>query len=139
MQPEEINKEKDVSVKYRFLVVDDSIFARKNIAKVVEMMGGVVEGEATTGREAIDLYFKIKPDVVIMDISMPEMEGLEALAKIREKDKNANVIIISSLGYQELVKKALSLGAKHFISKPFQSDKAAEIIKFVLKEIKPGR
>ena len=139
MQPEEINKEKDVSVKYRFLVVDDSIFARKNIAKVVEMMGGGVEGEATTGREAIDLYFKIKPDVVIMDISMPEMEGLEALAKIREKDKNANVIIISSLGYQELVKKALSLGAKHFISKPFQSDKAAEIIKFVLKEIKPGR
>lgn len=139
MQPEEINKEKDMSVKYRFLVVDDSIFARKNIAKVVEMMGGVVEGEATTGREAIDLYFKIKPDVVIMDISMPEMEGLEALAKIREKDKNANVIIISSLGYQELVKKALSLGAKHFISKPFQSDKAAEIIRFVLKEIKPGR
>jgi len=128
MQPEEINKEKDVSVKYRFLVVDDSIFARKNIAKVVEMMGGVVEGEATTGREAIDLYFKIKPDVVIMDISMPEMEGLEALAKIREKDKNANVIIISSLGYQELVKKALSLGAKHFISKPFQSDKAAEMV-----------
>ena len=139
MQPEEIKKEKEASVKYKFLVVDDSIFARKNIAKVVEMMGGVVEGEATTGREAIDLYFKIKPDVVIMDISMPEMEGLEALAKIREKDKNANVIIISSLGYQELVKKALSLGAKHFISKPFQSDKAAEIIKFVLKEIKPGR
>lgn len=136
MQPEEINKEKDMSVKYRFLVVDDSIFARKNIAKVVEMMGGVVEGEATTGREAIDLYFKIKPDVVIMDISMPEMEGLEALAKIRAKDKNANVIIISSLGYQELVKKALSLGAKHFISKPFQPDKAAEIIRFVLKEIK---
>lgn len=139
MQPEEIKKEKEASVKYKFLVVDDSIFARKNIAKVVEMMGGVVEGEATTGREAIDLYFKIKPDVVIMDISMPEMEGLEALAKIREKDKNANVIIVSSLGYQELVKKALSLGAKHFISKPFQSDKAAEIIKFVLKEIKPGR
>ena len=139
MQPEEIKKEKEASVKYRFLVVDDSIFARKNIAKVVEMMGGVVEGEATTGREAIDLYFKIKPDVVIMDISMPEMQGLEALAKIREKDKNANVIIISSLGYQELVKKALSLGAKHFISKPFQSDKAAEIIRFVLKEIKPGR
>lgn len=136
MQPEEINKEKDMSVKYRFLVVDDSIFARKNIAKVVEMMGGVVEGEATTGREAIDLYFKIKPDVVIMDISMPEMEGLEALAKIRAKDRNANVIIISSLGYQELVKKALSLGAKHFISKPFQPDKAAEIIRFVLKEIK---
>lgn len=121
---------------YKFLIVDDSVFARKNVAKVVEMVGGIVIGEATTGREGIEQYFKLKPDFVIMDVSMPEMEGLEALVKIKERDKDARVIIVSSLGYQELVKKALSLGAKHFISKPFEPQKAAEIIKFVMKEIK---
>lgn len=132
-----INKEETIAgQKYRFLIVDDSVFARKNMSKVVEMIGGVVAGEATTGREGIEQYFKLKPDLVIMDVSMPEMEGLEALAKIKERDSEARVIIVSSLGYQELVKKALSLGAKHFISKPFDPAKAAEIIQFVLKEIK---
>ena len=132
-----INKKETVAgQKYRFLIVDDSVFARKNMAKVVGMIGGVVIGEATTGKEGIEQYFKLKPDMVIMDVSMPEMEGLEALAKIKEKDSEARVIIVSSLGYQELVKKALSLGAKHFISKPFDPAKAAEIIKFVMKEIK---
>lgn len=132
-----INKQETVAgQKYRFLIVDDSVFARKNMTKVVEMIGGIVIGEATTGKEGIEQYFKLKPDMVIMDVSMPEMEGLEALAKIKEKDMEARVIIVSSLGYQELVKKALSLGAKHFISKPFDPAKAAEIIKFVMKEIK---
>lgn len=130
------NEETVASQQYRFLIVDDSVFARKNMSKVVEMAGGVVVGEATTGREGIEQYFKLKPDLVIMDVSMPEMEGLEALARIKEKDKDARVIIVSSLGYQELVKKALSLGAKHFISKPFEPQKAAEIIRFVMKEIK---
>lgn len=131
------NKEDTIAgQKYRFLIVDDSVFARKNAAKVVEMLGGIVVGEAATGKEGVEQYFKLKPDIVILDVSMPEMEGLEALAKMREKDKEAKVIIVSSLGYQELVKKALSLGAKHFISKPFEPQKAAEIIQFVLKEIK---
>lgn len=130
------NQEKTVAGQYRFLIVDDSVFARKNIAKVIEMIGGVVAGEATTGREGIEKYFNLQPDIVIMDVSMPEMEGLEAMVKIKERDKDARVIIVSSLGYQELVKKALTLGAKHFISKPFEPQKAAEIIQFVLKEIK---
>lgn len=138
MQQKGIRRDMETPPQYKFLIVDDSVFARKNMGKVVEMIGGVVAGEATTGREAIDQYFKLKPDVVVMDVSMPEMEGLEALSKIKEQDKDARVIIVSSLGYEELVKKALSLGAKHFIAKPFQPDKAAEIIRFVLKEIKPG-
>lgn len=136
MQQEVKVKDEASAGKYRFLIVDDSVFARKNMSKVVEMIGGIVVGEATTGREGIEQYFKLKPDLVIMDVSMPEMEGLEAMTRIKEKDKDARVIIVSSLGYQELVKKALSLGAKHFISKPFDPQKAAEIIKFVLKEIK---
>lgn len=140
MQQKENKSDTDIEIsdKYRFLIVDDSVFARKNMAMVIEMVGGVVAGEATTGKEGIEQYFKLKPDMVIMDVSMPEMEGLEALAKIREKDKDARVIIVSSLSYQELVKKALSLGAKHFIAKPFAPPKAAEIIRFVMKEIKPG-
>lgn len=134
---QEVNmKGEENTGKYRFLVVDDSVFARRNIAKVIEMIGGVVVGEATTGREGIEQYFNLKPDLVIMDVSMPEMEGLEAMEKIKERDKDAKVIIVSSLGYQELVKKALNLGARHFISKPFEPQKAAEIIQFVLKEIK---
>ncbi|MBI3399713.1 MAG: response regulator [Deltaproteobacteria bacterium] len=130
------NKEETAVSPYRFLIVDDSVFARKNMSKVVEMIGAVVVGEATTGKEGIEQYFKLKPDLVIMDVSMPEMEGLEAMAKIKERDNDARVIIVSSMGYQELVKKALILGAKHFISKPFDPAKAAEIIQFVLKEIK---
>jgi two-component system chemotaxis response regulator CheY len=136
MQQEVKNRDQAGTDRYRFLIVDDSVFARKNVAKVVEMLGGIVVGEAATGKEGVEQYFKLKPDIVILDVSMPEMEGLEALAKMRERDKEAKVIIVSSLGYQELVKKALSLGAKHFISKPFEPQKAAEIIQFVLKEIK---
>ncbi|MBI3753083.1 MAG: response regulator [Deltaproteobacteria bacterium] len=86
------NEETVASQQYRFLIVDDSVFARKNMSKVVEMAGGVVVGEATTGREGIEQYFKLKPDLVIMDVSMPEMEGLEALARIKEKDKDARPI-----------------------------------------------
>lgn len=119
---------------YKFLIVDDSLFARKNIAKVVESIGGVVAGEASNGREAIEKYNELKPDLVLLDVSMPEMEGLEALTKIKEQDKNAKVVMVSSLGYEELVKKAIALGAEHFIAKPFQSGSAALVIKFVLEQ-----
>lgn len=102
--------------------------------KVVGMVGGVIVGEGTTGKEAIDLYFRLRPDIVIMDVSMPDMEGVEALSKIMEGDSSAKVVIISTLGYEELVKKALDLGARHFITKPYQPEKAAEIIRFVLYE-----
>lgn len=119
---------------YNFLIVDDSLFARKNIAKAVEAIGGNVIGEAVNGREAVDKYFELRPDLVLMDISMPEMEGIEALGLIRERDSSAKVVIVSSLNHQELVKKGISLGAKHFISKPVQLDKAADIIRFVLAQ-----
>lgn len=119
---------------YRFLVVDDSIFARKNISKVVEALGGVIAGEASNGKEAVDKYFELKPDLVLMDISMPEMEGIEALSIIRQGDSEAKVVIVSALGHDGLVKKSIALGAKHFIVKPIEPEKAAAIIRFVLEE-----
>ncbi len=118
---------------YKFLIVDDSLFARRNIAKVVESIGGIVAGEASNGKEAIAKYQELKPDLVLMDVSMPEMEGLEALGKIKAHDKAAKVVMVSSLGFEDLVKKAIALGAEHYISKPFQSDNVALIIKFVLE------
>ncbi|MEK6657056.1 MAG: response regulator [Nitrospirota bacterium] len=126
-------KKKD-STPYRFLLVDDSEFARKNIARVVSMLGGVIAGEAATGREAVEKYHKIRPDVVLMDITMPEMEGIDAVSEIIKEDSHATIIMVSSIGHKGLVKKALGLGAKHFITKPVQAEYAVKIVKAVLDE-----
>lgn len=134
MAQETINiiKKKD-STPYRFLLVDDSEFARKNIARIVCMIGGVIAGEAGTGKEAIEQYKKIKPDVVLMDITMPEMEGVDAVREIIKEDPKATVIMVSSIGHKDLVKKALALGAKHFITKPIRVEYDVKIIKAVLE------
>ncbi|MEK6681966.1 MAG: response regulator [Nitrospirota bacterium] len=118
---------------YRFLLVDDSEFARKNIARVVSMLGGLIAGEASTGREAVVKYQEIRPDIVLMDISMPEMEGVDAVGEIIREDKKATIIMVSSLGHKDLVKKAIASGAKHFITKPVQIEYAAKIVKAVLE------
>jgi two-component system chemotaxis response regulator CheY len=122
----------DVDMPFTCLVADDSLFARKNIGKVVSRIGGRVIGEAKNGREAIELYAQLNPDLVLMDITMPELDGIEALRKIREKDNGARVIIVSSIGHKEMMWKAICLGAKHFFSKPYTPDYAAMIIKAVL-------
>ena len=125
-------KKKD-STPYRFLLVDDSEFARKNISRVVSMLGGVIAGEAATGREAVEKYHKIRPDVVLMDITMPEMEGVDAVSEIIKKDRQATIIMVSSLGHKDMVKKALNNGAKHFITKPVQAEYAVKIVRSVLE------
>lgn len=125
--------EPDDSRAYRVLIADDSVFARSNIAKVVEAVGGTVVAEAANGKVAVDKYFELKPDLVLLDVSMPEMEGLEALKIIRERDSSAKIVIVSAVGSEGLVKKSISLGAKHFISKPFRSENAASIVRFVLE------
>lgn len=114
------------------LVADDSLFARKNIATIVSRIGGRVIGEAKNGMEAVELYNNLNPDLVLMDITMPEVDGIEALRKIMEKDKGARVIIVSSVGHKEMVWKALCLGARHFCNKPYDPDYAALIIKSVV-------
>jgi len=128
MQPKTVTKRK-----FRCIVVDDSNFARKRISKAVAAIGGEVIGEAVNGREAIDLFAKVRPEIVLMDITMPEMDGIETLKHILAKDPEAKVIMVSSVGHKEMVWKAMRIGAKHFIGKPFTPTYALEVISSVLE------
>lgn len=118
---------------FNCIVADDSLLARKTIQKIIERSGGRVVAEAANGKEAVDLYFVLKPDLVLLDISMPELDGIEALKKIISTDSNAKVIMVSSVGDKEMVFKAISLGASHFILKPYNSAYASMIINSVLQ------
>ena len=119
--------------RFRCLIADDSAFARKNIAGIVAKLGGDVVGEASNGVDAVALYAEHSPDLVLLDITMPQMDGVETLQRIIEKDKNAKVIIVSSIGHKEMVWKAISLGAKSFLTKPLKADYAALVITDVMR------
>ena len=114
------------------LVADDSDFARGNIVRIVVGLGGTIVGEARSGHEATRLYRTLHPDLVLLDITMPELDGVEALRQIRDQDGAAKVIMVSSLGHKEMVWRAIRLGAKHFITKPFTPEYARLVIKSVL-------
>jgi len=116
----------------RFLVVDDSVFARKNIAKMVEQFGGQIAGEAGDGLTAITEYDRVKPDMVLMDITMPQMEGIEAAERIVRQHPEARIVMVSSVGYQENVVAALQKGARHFVQKPVKPEVLYEVIKYVM-------
>ncbi len=116
----------------RFLVVDDSVFARKNLARMVESFGGRVAGEAGDGSTAIAEYARTQPDVVLMDIVMPCMEGIEAAERIVRQDPGARIVMVSSVGYQENIVAALQKGAKHFVQKPVKPELLYEVIKYVM-------
>jgi len=116
----------------RFLVVDDSVFARKNIAKMVEQFGGQIAGEAGDGLTAITEYDRLTPDMVLMDITMPQMEGIEAAERIVRAHPEARIVMVSSVGYQENVVAALQKGAKHFVQKPVKPEVLYEVIKYVM-------
>jgi len=116
----------------RYLVVDDSVFARKNISKLVQQFGGEVAGEANNGVEAIAEYDRIQPDLVLMDITMPQMEGIEAAERIVRQHSAARIVMVSSVGYQENVVAALQKGAKHFVQKPVKPEVLYEVVKYVL-------
>jgi len=119
---------------FRFLVVDDSEFARRNMEKMLVAMGGQAAGFASNGREAIHQYKKLQPDIVLMDITMPEMEGIEAVEGILAEDNLAKIVMVSSMSYQDMVKRALASGAKHFLAKPFKREQVASVVEFVLGE-----
>ena len=116
----------------RYLVVDDSVFARKNVAKMVESFGGHIAGEAGDGCTAITEYERITPDMVLMDITMPQMEGIEAAEKIVRAHPEARVVMVSSVGYQENIVAALQKGARHFVQKPVKAEILYEVIKYVM-------
>jgi two-component system, chemotaxis family, chemotaxis protein CheY len=118
----------------RYLVVDDSVFARKNLIKMIEMFGGEVAGEAGDGLTAIAEYNRSKPDVVLMDITMPQMEGIEAAEKIVQQHPDARIVMVSSVGYQENIVAALQRGARHFVQKPVKPEVLYEVIKYVMGE-----
>lgn len=118
----------------RYLIVDDSVFARKNVAKMVETFGGEIAGEAGDGCTAITEYDRVRPDVVLMDITMPQMEGIEAAERIIRNDPDARVIMVSSVGYQENIVAALQKGAKHFVQKPVKAEVLYEVVKYVMAD-----
>jgi len=116
--------------KKRVLIVDDSVFTFEQLKNIVEKTGlGEVVGHAKDGLEGVKLYRKLAPDVVFMDILMPNMDGLQALRTIVSMDKNAKVIMISSLGgAAEKAEEALKYGAKGIISKPFDEKQIKKIL-----------
>lgn len=114
------------------LVVDDTAFMRLSIKQILEKNGHKMIAEAADGKEAILKYTEYKPDVTILDITMPEMSGLDALAHIKENDPNAKVVICSALGQQEQLAKAIELGAKDFIVKPFEQGRMIAALNKVL-------
>ncbi len=118
----------------RYLIVDDSVFARKNLAKMVELFGGQVVGEAADGVTAISEYDRVTPDLVLMDITMPQMEGIEAAEKIVQNHPDARVVMVSSVGYQENIVAALQRGARHFVQKPVKPQVLYEVIKYVMQD-----
>ena len=113
-----------------YLVVDDSVFARKNLSRLIEMYGGSVAGEAGDGCTAIAEYDRTSPDIVLMDITMPQMEGIEAAERIVRLHPEARVIMVSSVGYQENIVAALQKGARHFV--PVKPELLYEVIKYVM-------
>jgi len=118
----------------RYLVVDDSVFARKNLIKMIEQFGGEVAGEAGDGLTAIAEYSRAKPDIVLMDITMPQMEGIEAVERIVRQHPEARIVMVSSVGYQENILAALQKGARHFVQKPVRPDVLYEIVRYVLND-----
>ena len=121
---------------YGILVVDDSIFVRKQLNQILTSEEFEIIDQAGDGEEAIEKYKEHYPkiDLVTMDITMPKMDGISALEKIIEFDKSAKIIMISALGKQELVKKALLIGAKNYIVKPLDRKKVLERIVAVVSK-----
>ncbi len=116
----------------RILVVDDAAFMRMMIRDILTKNGYEVCGEANDGAQAIEKFKEVKPDLITMDITMPEMDGIAALKEIKKLDPQAKVVMCSAMGQQAMVIDAIQAGAKDFIVKPFQPDRVIEAIKKTL-------
>jgi len=116
----------------RILVVDDAAFMRMMVRDMLKKIGHQVVGEAGDGFHGVQMYKELKPDLVTMDVTMPEMDGVEAVKEIIAFDKDAKIVMISAMGQQAIVMDCIKAGAKDFIVKPFNIDRVAEAIKKVL-------
>ena len=114
------------------LIVDDATFMRMMIKDVLVKNGFTIAGEAENGAKAVDKYKELNPDLVIMDITMPEVDGIQAVREIKKIDPSAKIIMCSAMGQQAMVIEAIQAGAKDFIVKPFQADRVIEAVKKVL-------
>jgi two-component system chemotaxis response regulator CheY len=115
----------------KILVVDDAAFMRMRAKKMLEQSGHSVV-EAATGSQAVDMYKESKPDAVLLDITMPDMDGMAALKEIRKLDPNAKVAMVTAMGQQSIVMEALKAGAQDFVVKPFEPDRILAAIKKLL-------
>ena len=118
----------------RILIVDDSTVMRKNLRAILTSSGHEVVAEACDGRQAFMLYLQFKPDLVTMDISMPNMSGVEAVGEIIKKDPAAKIVMISALNQKQMVFEALKNGAKHYIIKPINPTVLNSIVNSVLED-----
>jgi len=119
------------SVPHRVLIADDASFIRRSISKILTSVGYEIAGEAVNGQEAVDKFFELKPNVVTMDITMPVMGGIEALQEIVKKDRAAKIVMVSAIGYQNMVKEAILKGAKNFVVKPIKPDNVKTFLKII--------
>ncbi|TFE25808.1 response regulator [Cohnella luojiensis] len=116
----------------KVLIVDDAAFMRMMLKNILQKGGHEVVGEAENGLMAIEKYRNLIPDFVTMDITMPVMEGIEAVKQIKVSDPNANIIMCSAMGQQSLIVQAIQAGAKDFIVKPFHEERVLESVRKVL-------
>ena len=114
------------------LICDDAAFMRMMIKDILTKNGYNVAGEAENGMKAVEKYKEVSPDLVLMDITMPEMDGIQALKEIRKSDAGAKVIMCSAMGQQAMVIESIQAGAKDFIVKPFQAERVLEAVKKVV-------
>jgi two-component system chemotaxis response regulator CheY len=116
----------------KVLIVDDAAFMRLVLKSMLEKNGFTVVGEAENGRAAIKQYEELKPDIVTMDITMPEKDGVQALKEIKAFDPNARVIMVSAMGQEGFIKESILLGAKYFIVKPFREEHVIMIMNKII-------
>ena len=113
----------------KLLLVDDAMFMRAALKKVVEEAGHQVIAEAGTGAEAVEVYGSVNPDIVLMDITMPDMDGIEATKLIMGSHPEAKIIMVSAMGQMDMVVKAITAGAKDFVVKPVDNEKLKSCIR----------
>lgn len=118
----------------KILVVDDALIIRKMITELAKECGWNIAGEAKDGQEACEIYKNQKPDLVTMDMVMPNMDGLEALKKIRELDANARIIMISAVNQKDKLAESIQAGASDFIVKPFDKTRLKALLEKILGE-----
>ncbi|SES77817.1 two-component system, chemotaxis family, response regulator CheY [Oceanobacillus limi] len=116
----------------KILIVDDAKFMRVTLANILEKDNHEIVGEAENGVDAVDMYKQVQPDLVTMDITMPVMNGIDAIKEIIQFNPNAQILVCSAMGQQKVVVEAIENGAKDFIIKPFEEGKVRETIKTIL-------